>query len=49
MRGFWQEVEALDNGFAAQTQLEMLTHARRLVERATRWLVRHTRRGSTSR
>ncbi len=41
MRPFWQSVEALDNQVAAQTQLEMLIEARRLVERATRWLVRN--------
>ncbi|HEY4826595.1 MAG TPA: hypothetical protein VIH85_07495, partial [Solirubrobacteraceae bacterium] len=40
MRSFWEQVEALDNQVAAQTQLAMLIEARRLVERATRWLVR---------
>ena len=40
MRSFWSEVEALDNQIEAQTQLEMLIDGRRLVERATRWLVR---------
>jgi glutamate dehydrogenase len=40
MRSFWDSVEALDNHVAAQTQLEMLIEARRLVERSTRWLVR---------
>ncbi|HYB27089.1 MAG TPA: NAD-glutamate dehydrogenase [Solirubrobacteraceae bacterium] len=40
MRSFWEEVEALDNRVSAQTQLGMLIEARRLVERATRWLVR---------
>ena len=43
MRSFWTAVEALDNEIAARTQLEMLIEGRRLVERATRWLVRaHT-------
>ena len=40
MRSFWAEVEGLDNLVAAETQLDMLTEGRRLVERATRWLVR---------
>ena len=40
MRSFWEQVESLDNRVAAETQLEMLVDARRLVERATRWLVR---------
>jgi len=40
MRSFWEEVEGLDNQVAAKTQLDMLIEGRRLVERATRWLVR---------
>ncbi|HTU85996.1 MAG TPA: NAD-glutamate dehydrogenase [Solirubrobacteraceae bacterium] len=40
MRSYWEEVQALDNQVAAQTQLGMLIESRRLVERATRWLVR---------
>ncbi len=40
MRRFWSEVESLDNEVEAGTQLEMLIEGRRLVERATRWLVR---------
>jgi len=40
MRSFWSEVEALDNQVEADTQLAMLIEARKLVERATRWLVR---------
>ena len=40
MRGFWTEVEALDNQIEAGTQLSMLIEGRRLVERATRSLVR---------
>ncbi len=40
MRSFWSAVEALDNKVAADTQLAMLIEGRRLVERATRWLVR---------
>jgi glutamate dehydrogenase len=45
MRPFWEQVEALDNRVAASTQLEMLIEGRRLVERATRWLVRANPRG----
>jgi glutamate dehydrogenase len=33
-------VEELDNRVAAETQLRMLVEGRRLMERATRWLVR---------
>jgi glutamate dehydrogenase len=40
MRGFWADVEALDLKVAASTQIAMLLEARRLVERATRWLLR---------
>ena len=40
MREFWRTVEALDNQVDAETQLSMLVEARRLVERAARWLVR---------
>ncbi|MBV9836500.1 MAG: NAD-glutamate dehydrogenase, partial [Solirubrobacterales bacterium] len=40
MRSFWSQVEELDNRIEAGTQLAMLIEGRRLVERATRWLVR---------
>jgi glutamate dehydrogenase len=40
MRSFWGEVEALDNQVDPKAQLMMLIEGRRLVERATRWLVR---------
>ncbi|MDQ6835025.1 MAG: NAD-glutamate dehydrogenase, partial [Actinomycetota bacterium] len=40
MRQFWIDVEALDGRVAPETQLSMLMQARKLVERATRWLVR---------
>ena len=40
MRGFWEDVEALDNQIEAGTQLAMLIEGRRLVERAARWVVR---------
>jgi glutamate dehydrogenase len=38
--GFCADVEALDIEVAASTQIAMLLEARRLVERATRWLLR---------
>jgi glutamate dehydrogenase len=40
MRSFWGQVEALDNQVDPKSQLAMLIEGRRLVERATRWLVR---------
>ncbi len=40
MRAFWSAVETLDNKVDAETQLGMLIEGRKLVERATRWLVR---------
>jgi glutamate dehydrogenase len=45
MRSFLEEVESLDNKIDAHRQLEMLIEGRRLVERATRWLVRSNPRG----
>jgi glutamate dehydrogenase len=44
MVAFWNAVEELDNHVAAQTQIEMLLDARKLIERATRWLLRNRRR-----
>jgi glutamate dehydrogenase len=41
LRGLWGEIEALDNRIAAEVQLAMLLEGRKLVERATRWLVRN--------
>jgi glutamate dehydrogenase len=40
VRGLWSEVEALDLRVEAGTQIAMLLESRRLVERATRWLLR---------
>jgi glutamate dehydrogenase len=40
MRSFWADVEALDGVVAADTQIAMLLEGRRLVERATRRLLR---------
>ncbi|GAA2695677.1 NAD-glutamate dehydrogenase [Streptomyces aculeolatus] len=36
---FWDEVETLDNVIAADVQTRIRLHSRRLVERATRWLL----------
>ena len=44
LRRFWREVEALDGRVEAELQNAMLLEARRLVERATRWLLRTRRR-----
>jgi glutamate dehydrogenase len=43
MRRFWREVETLDDVVDEETQFKMLLHGRRLVTRATRWLVRNRR------
>jgi glutamate dehydrogenase len=43
MPRLWGDVEALDNVVSADVQLGMLLEARRLVERATRWLLRNRR------
>ena len=40
LRGLWTAIEALDDRIAADVQLGMLLEGRKLVERATRWLVR---------
>jgi glutamate dehydrogenase len=39
MRGFWREVQALDDAVDEDTQFKMLLQGRRLVTRAARWLV----------
>jgi glutamate dehydrogenase len=39
----WAGIEALDSRVALETQLTMLDQTNRLIERATRWLVRHRR------
>jgi glutamate dehydrogenase len=41
LRGLWAEIEALDGRIAAHTQVAMLLKVRVLLERATRWLLRH--------
>ena len=40
MRTVWAEIETLDGRVTADTQTWMLLSARRMVERATRWLLR---------
>ena len=41
MPDVWVEVEALDNAVAADIQTKMLFEGRKLVERASRWLLRN--------
>jgi glutamate dehydrogenase len=40
LRALWTAVEALDGSIPAAVQLSLLLEGRKLVERATRWLVR---------
>jgi glutamate dehydrogenase len=44
LRGMWAEIEALDGKVPAATQTAMLLRSRILLERTTRWLLRHRRR-----
>ncbi|GAA1241543.1 NAD-glutamate dehydrogenase [Kitasatospora nipponensis] len=39
----WDQVEELDNQVQAEVQLQMRLHSRRLVERATRWMLNNRR------
>jgi glutamate dehydrogenase len=39
MRPLWAEIESLDNQCDAAVQIELLLEGRRLVERASRWLL----------
>jgi glutamate dehydrogenase len=41
MPRFWAAIERLDNAADAQAQLDALLHARKLCERAARWLLRN--------
>src|SRR5215207_3800716 len=43
MRSLWDGIEALDNTVEARVQTRMMLEARKLVERATRWLLRYRR------
>jgi glutamate dehydrogenase len=39
LRDAWQQIEALDNGVTTQVQVGLYLEARRLLDRAARWLV----------
>jgi glutamate dehydrogenase len=39
MRPLWSEIEQLDTGIDASVQIDLLLEGRRLVERASRWLL----------
>ena len=41
LRTLWDETEALDNLVESRTQMKILLDARKLLERATRWLLRN--------
>ena len=43
IRNLWSQIEALDNEVEAKVQTRMFLDARKLVERATRWLLRNRR------
>ncbi|QMU75329.1 NAD-glutamate dehydrogenase [Streptacidiphilus sp. PB12-B1b] len=43
LKGMWAEIEDLDNSVPAELQTQMRLHSRRLVERATRWLLNNRR------
>jgi glutamate dehydrogenase len=43
MRTLWDGIEALDNRVEARVQTRIMLDARKLVERATRWLLRYRR------
>jgi glutamate dehydrogenase len=43
MRALWDGVEGLDNVVEARVQTQIMLDARKLVERATRWLLRYRR------
>jgi glutamate dehydrogenase len=44
LRGLWEDVERLTHEVPAELQTEMILEGRRLVERASRWLLRRRRR-----
>ncbi len=43
LRTLWDGIEALDNQVEARIQTRIMLDARKLVERATRWLIRYRR------
>lgn len=44
MRSLWQEIEELDGRVPAELQNQMLLDSVRMIERATRWFLRHAGR-----
>src|SRR3569623_835183 len=42
-RALWQAIEALDNRVSSATQIDMFSETRRLLDRATLWLLRQHR------
>src|SRR3569623_1062674 len=42
-RALWQAIEALDNRVSSDTQIDMFSETRRLLDRATLWLLRQHR------
>ena len=43
LRALWEDVEGLDNRVEARVQTQIMLDARKLVERATRWMLRYRR------
>jgi glutamate dehydrogenase len=43
LRSLWADIQALDNLVPADLQLDLLLETRKLLERATRWLLAHRR------
>jgi glutamate dehydrogenase len=43
LRSLWADIQALDNRIPADLQLDLLLETRKLVERATRWLLSNRR------
>lgn len=44
-KGLWEDIEALDNKVPSHVQLEMLIALRRTLRRASRWYLRHGKKG----
>ncbi|MCY7293903.1 NAD-glutamate dehydrogenase [Alteromonas sp. a30] len=44
-KGLWQGIEALDNKAPSSVQLDMLVSLRRTLRRASRWYLRHGKKG----
>ena len=41
LRSLWEDIEAQDNKLTSEMQMRMVVHSVRMVERATRWFLRH--------